>query len=59
MYGLSHDPARFAERALSPRTAVSGLWLTGQDVCTCGIGGAMAGGYLTASAIAGRSLLPR
>lgn len=59
IYGLSHDPARFAERALSPRTTVGGLWLTGQDVCTCGIGGAMAGGYLTASAIAGRPLLPR
>jgi all-trans-retinol 13,14-reductase len=59
IYGLAHDPARFAERALRPRTPVPGLWLTGQDVCTCGIGGAMAGGYLTASAIAGKPLFPR
>ena len=59
MYGLAHDPARFAERSLRPRTAVPGLWLTGQDVCTCGVGGALAGGYLTASAIAGRPLFPR
>ena len=59
IYGLAHDPARFAERALAPRTGIAGLWLTGQDVCTCGIGGAMAGGYLTASAIARRPLLPR
>jgi phytoene dehydrogenase-like protein len=59
IYGLAHDPARFAERALKPRTPVPGLWLTGQDVCTCGIGGAMAGGYLTASAIAGKPLFPR
>lgn len=59
IYGLAHDPARFRERALRPRTPVRGLWLTGQDVCTCGIGGAMAGGYITASAIAGKPLLPR
>jgi len=59
IYGLAHDPARFAERRLRPPTPVPGLWLTGQDVCTCGIGGALAGGYLTASAIAGRPLLPR
>jgi all-trans-retinol 13,14-reductase len=59
IYGLAHDPARFAERALRPRTPIKGLWLTGQDICTCGIGGALAGGYLTVSAIAGRSLLPR
>jgi phytoene dehydrogenase-like protein len=59
IYGLAHDPARFEERALKPRTPVPGLWLTGQDVCTCGIGGAMAGGYLTASAIAGKPLFPR
>jgi all-trans-retinol 13,14-reductase len=59
MYGLAHDPARFVERALRPRTAVPGLWLAGQDVCTCGVGGALGGAYLAASAIARRSLLPR
>lgn len=58
MYGLAHEPARFMERGLRPKTAVPGLWLTGQDICTCGVGGALAGGYLTASAIARRSLLP-
>lgn len=58
IYGFAHDPARFAERALTPRTPVRGLWLTGQDICTCGIGGALAGGYLTASQIGGKPLLP-
>lgn len=56
IYGVAHDPARFAERGLKPRTPVPGLWLTGQDVCTCGIGGAIAAGYLTASALARRPL---
>jgi all-trans-retinol 13,14-reductase len=36
IYGVAHDPARFLERALRPKTPVPGLWLTGQDVCTCG-----------------------
>jgi all-trans-retinol 13,14-reductase len=59
IYGLEHSPARFAERGLKPHTPVRGLFLTGQDVCTCGVGGALAGGYLSASAIAGRPLFPR
>ena len=59
IYGLTHAPARFAERGLRPKTSVPGLWLTGQDICTCGIGGAVAGGYLTVSRIAGKPLLPR
>ena len=57
IYGLEHSPSRFANRALRPRTAIPGLYLTGQDVVSCGVAGAMAGGYLTASAILGRNLL--
>lgn len=57
-YGLSHGPERFRERALQPRTPVPGLFLTGQDVCTCGVGGALAGGYFAASVITGKVLVP-
>ena len=57
IYGLAHSPERFEARWLRPRTPVRGLWLTGQDVATCGIAGAMAAGYLTASAMLGRNLL--
>ena len=57
IYGLDHSPERFAARWLRPRTPLRGLWLTGQDITTCGIAGAMAGGYLTASAMLGRNLL--
>jgi all-trans-retinol 13,14-reductase len=57
IYGLAHTPERFAARWLRPRTPIRGLWLTGQDVATCGVAGAMAAGYLTASAMLGRNLL--
>jgi all-trans-retinol 13,14-reductase len=56
IYGLSHPPARFLERGLRPRTGIHGFFLTGQDVCTAGVAGALFGGLLTASAIAKRNL---
>lgn len=36
-----------------PRTRFKGLWLTGQDVLTCGVTGAMMAGLLTTTAILG------
>ena len=57
IYGVAHSPERFAARWLRPRTPIRGLWMTGQDVVTCGLAGALAAGYLSASAILGRNLL--
>lgn len=57
IYGVEHSPARFAERALRPRTGVPGLFLTGQDVMTCGVAGGLFSGALTASAILRRNLV--
>jgi len=53
LYGLDHDPVRLQQTWLGPRTRFGGLWLTGQDVLTCGVTGAMMAGLLTASAITG------
>jgi len=53
LYGLDHDPARLQQRWLGPRPEVPGLWLTGQDVMSCGVSGAMMGGLATATTIAG------
>jgi all-trans-retinol 13,14-reductase len=50
-YGLAHTPARFAARDLRPATPIRGLFLTGQDVSTCGVAGALAGAMVAASAI--------
>jgi all-trans-retinol 13,14-reductase len=53
LYGLDHDPTRLRQTWLGPRTRFKGLWLTGQDVLTCGVTGAMMAGLLTTSAIIG------
>ena len=57
IYGIDHTPQRFRQRFLTPATPVRGLFLTGQDIVTCGVGGALMGGVLTASAILRRNLI--
>ena len=50
-YGLETTPRRVLSEALSPRTPVPGLFLSGQDVVSPGIAGSMWGGLLCAAAI--------
>ena len=50
-YGVETTPRRMLSEALAARTPVPGLFLTGQDVMTPGIAGALAGGMLGAAAI--------
>lgn len=57
IYGLDHDPLRFEGKFLRPRSPIPGLFLTGQDVVTCGIGAALFSGYLTVSAITGENVV--
>jgi len=49
IYGLDHSPARFRMKELRPHTPIKNLYLTGQDIATCGIGGALYGGLLTSA----------
>jgi all-trans-retinol 13,14-reductase len=51
LYGLNHDPARFLNRNLKPETPLKGLYLCGQDIVTCGVGGGLMGGVLCAAVI--------
>lgn len=57
IYGLAHTPHRFAQKWLRPRTPVKNLYLTGADVCSAGVGGALFGGILTVSAILRRNMI--
>lgn len=53
LYGLDHTPERLQQDWLTPRTRIPGLWLTGQDILTCGVTGAMMSGLLTVTAMVG------
>jgi all-trans-retinol 13,14-reductase len=53
IYGLDHDVQRFRQDWLHPCTPVKGLYLTGQDVVSAGVGGALMGGFMTTSAMLG------
>jgi all-trans-retinol 13,14-reductase len=57
IYGLAHNPARFEARDLRVCSPIPGLYLTGADVVTAGVGGAVMAGVLTATVIAKRNLL--
>ena len=57
IYGLDHDVQRYRQDWLHPVTPVKGLYLTGQDVVSAGVGGALMGGYLTTSAMLGGDAL--
>lgn len=48
IYGIEPDPRRFQNRYLRPRTPIPGLFLSGSDVATAGVIGAMLGGLLCA-----------
>ncbi len=48
IYGLAHDPNRFNQEWLKPKTKIPGLYLTGQDTLTAGVVGAAMSGLITA-----------
>jgi all-trans-retinol 13,14-reductase len=50
IYGLSTEPDRFDDDTLLPETPISGLYLSGADVSTPGVAGALMGGVLAAVA---------
>ena len=50
IYGLEPVPERYQTRALRPRTPLPGLFLSGADMASVGVMGAMVGGVLSAVA---------
>jgi all-trans-retinol 13,14-reductase len=59
VYGLDHSPSRFRQSFLKPRTPIKNFYLTGQDIVTAGVGGALFSGVLTAMAITGKNVLKK
>jgi all-trans-retinol 13,14-reductase len=50
IYGIEPTPERYRTRALRPRTPIPGLYLSGSDMASVGVMGAMVGGALAAVA---------
>jgi all-trans-retinol 13,14-reductase len=59
IYGIGSTPARFRMRALGARTPIRNLYLTGQDVTSLGVVGALFGGVVSASAVLGKNLMSK
>jgi all-trans-retinol 13,14-reductase len=59
IYGIGSPPARFRMRALGARTPIRNLYLTGQDVTSLGVVGALYGGAISASAALGKNLVSK
>lgn len=59
IYGLEHSPQRFRQRILRPATPVKNLYLTGQDILSAGIGGALMGGVICVSAVLGKNMMSK
>lgn len=60
IYGLDHSIERFDPLMVSklrPKTDIPGLFLTGQDILSCGFTGALFAGVLGAQAALGRNVM--
>jgi all-trans-retinol 13,14-reductase len=58
IYGIASTPERFQMRELGARTPIRGVYLTGQDVASLGVVGALFGGVICASVACGKNLFP-
>jgi all-trans-retinol 13,14-reductase len=59
IYGLDHTPERFRQKFLRPRTPIKNFFLTGQDIVTAGVAGALYSGVLTASVITKKNIIKK
>ncbi len=57
LYGIDHNPNRFRQRWLKPKSNIRNLYFTGQDIITVGVTSALFSGLLTASTILKKNLM--
>lgn len=59
IYGIDHTPERFRQKFLRPRTPIKNFYLTGQDIVTAGVAGALFAGVLTSSVITKKNIIKK
>ena len=59
LYGIDHDPDRYEHKFLQPRTPIKNFYLTGQDIVTAGVAGALFAGFITASAMTSQNYVEK
>ncbi len=59
IYGLEHSPERFDSRAIHVKSSVKNLYLTGQDIVSCGIAGALLSAVVTSTSLTGKSIIKK
>jgi len=59
LYGIDHSPQRFEQKFLRPKTNIKGLYLTGQDIVSAGVGGALFSGLITSASITGVNFMKK
>ncbi len=59
IYGLVHTPERFEQSMLNVHTPIKNLYLTGQDIVTCGIGGALSASMITAMGATKKNIMKK
>jgi all-trans-retinol 13,14-reductase len=59
IYGLDHSPGRFESNAIHVKSSVKNLYLTGQDIITCGIAGALLSAVVTSSTIVKKNMIKK
>jgi len=57
IYGMAHTPERFSQKWIRVYTPFKNLYLTGQDILTVGVGGALFSGAFAAFGILKLKLL--
>ena len=59
IYGLEHSPERFSSRAIHVKTSIKNLYLTGQDIVSCGIAGALISAAVTSSVMTKNNMIKK
>ncbi|MCK5280711.1 MAG: NAD(P)/FAD-dependent oxidoreductase [Cyclobacteriaceae bacterium] len=57
IYGLDHSPERFASKEIHVKSPIKNLYLTGQDMVSCGIAGALISSVVTSSVLTGKNMI--